>query len=141
MRARTAKTARREAEARPFRDALKERVGRCEVCLRPRMVDYLACHEVANGPLRQTCLDKAFGILVVDRYPDFKRQTDCHRIVQNESEARQLARLYIARPSDFDLVAFNRMVNERAPNRITLAEVMAEVSNLFQSTTKGLLDD
>ena len=135
MRSVSPKRRQREAEALPFRNALKERVGRCEVCLSPRMVDDLAAHEVANGALRMACLDKAFGLLIVCRYPNFRKQCDCHRIVQNESEARQLARLYTVRPSDFDLPAFNRMVNPRAPNRITLDEVMAEVDRLTEGLT------
>lgn len=129
----SAKRRRREAEAKPFRDALKARVGRCEVCLSPRMVDDLAGHEIHNGYAgRQVSLDKAFGVLIVCREPNYRKQCDCHATVQNESEARQLARLYTVRPSDFDLPAFNAMVNPRASNRITLSEVMAEVRKLTE---------
>jgi hypothetical protein len=130
---RSAKTQQREDEARPIRDALKELVGRCEVCLLSRMPDDLAGHEIANGNgLRLKCLDKPYGLLIVCRYPNFRRQTDCHGIVQNEKEAKQLARLYMVRPSSFDLVAYNNLVNPRAPNRITFDEVMDEVRKLTE---------
>lgn len=130
------KRRKREDEAKPVRDQLKAEVGRCEVCLKPRDVDYLAGHEIANSGLRQKSLDKRFGVLVVCRQPDFANQTDCHRTVQNEPEARQLARLYLCRQSDYDLTAFNAMVNPRAPNRITQDEVDAEIENLLAARSR-----
>lgn len=126
----------REDEAVKVRDQLKADAGRCEVCLKPRDVSNLAGHEISNGGLRQKSLDKRFAVLVVCRWPDFAKQTDCHRTVQNEPEARQLARLYLCRQSDYDLKAFNELVNPRAPNRITQDEVDAEVESLLAARNR-----
>jgi hypothetical protein len=38
-------------------------------------------------------------------------------------QSRQLAILLKSRPNDFDLTAFNNLVNPNAPNRITIDEV------------------
>lgn len=124
------KTAARKRQAQPVRDALIERVGRCEVCLKPRMADKLCCHEIARGVHRTRCLDKPFGILVVCREPNWHTGVDCHSSIQNWPEAKQLALLYCVRASDFDLPAYCNMVNERAPNRITWDEVSVFISQI-----------
>jgi len=78
-------------------------------------------HEVANGPNREKALDKPYAILVLC--------TNCnHQEVEDKRkwpQARQLAVLLRSRPNDYDLVAFNRLVNPNAPNRITPDEVAA----------------
>lgn len=78
----------------------------------------LDCHEIARGALRQKSLDKLFCLLCVCRR--------CHEELDSRKkwpEARQLAVLRHARPGDYDLVAYNELVNPRAPQRITETEV------------------
>ena len=78
----------------------------------------LCVHEIARGPLRQKALDKEYATLVVCGF--------CHELVGDKSqwpEARQLAVLKRSRPDDFDLAAYNALVNPRAPNRIAIEEV------------------
>lgn len=86
---------------------------------KPRECSQLCCHEIANGPLRDKALDKPFAILVAC--------WACNGGPLNDKkewpEARQLAVLKRESPEDYDLVAYNRLVNERAPNRITPNEV------------------
>ena len=79
----------------------------------------LACHEIAGGPLRQTFLDKPFGILILCA------RCNCHTVTDRAvwPQARQLALLKFLRPGWYDLEAFNWTVNPRAPNRITQDEV------------------
>ncbi len=120
----------REDEARPTRVALKERLRRCEVCGRQRETWELAIHEISNGPLRQTSLDLLFALLAVCFGPNFAAQTDCHRITQEEPETRQLARLWLSRPEDFDLKAYLTMTRPAAPNRILPLEVAIEAATL-----------
>jgi hypothetical protein len=133
MRRISKKRAARVAEAAPVRDGLKARVGRCEVCLKSRDPEMLAGHEIFRGSYgRQVCLDKPFGLLLVCIEPNWRTKIDCHDYIQNWSEPRQLALLYTVRPSDFDLQAYNEMVNPRAPKRIELHEVMREVDSLFE---------
>jgi len=113
----------REAEAKPFRDALIAKVRCCERCgLAGQGYGHpnvrLCVHEIANGPLRQKALDQPYAVLVLC-WP-------CNELATDKGtwpEAEQLACLKINRPEDYDLVAYNRLVNERAPNRITEEEV------------------
>ena len=75
-------------------------------------------HEIARGPVRNRALDKLYAVLVVCGV--------CHDKVGDKSqwpEARQLAVLKARRPHDYDLVAYNLLVNERAPMRIEPWEV------------------
>lgn len=120
----------REEAARPVRDALKRRVRMCEVCLGTCEPMMLAVHEIANGPLRQAALDQLYAVLVVCWGPNYWTGDDCHRLTQNEPEARQLARLLICRPEDYNLPAYLKLTRPGAPRRITEAEVRAEVAYL-----------
>lgn len=110
----------REAECKPYRDGLIKQAGRCELCQAvPNAFGKRLCvHEIANGPLRQKALDKPYAVLVLCWH--------CNGLATDKGswpEAAQLACLMENRPEDFDLVAYNRLVNERAPNRITQDEV------------------
>jgi hypothetical protein len=116
---RSSKRAAIEAAARPLRLALVREVGRCEVCGRRRTEDRLAVHEVLAGAFRVRCLTARFATLVVCPLV-------CHEQVQNETKSRQLARLYLSRPQDFDLKAVCKLWC-RAATAITVDEVMAEV--------------
>jgi len=121
----------RADEAEPVRAALRRR-GVCEVCCRRGLLpEMLAVHEIANGPLRQKALDLTYAVLVVCRQPDFRSQTDCHRTVQNEPEPRQLARICVFRPEDYNLPAYLRLTRPQALRRISEAEVMAELGTFL----------
>ena len=128
MRNQSAKFRARAAEVRPFRKALIQRVGHCEVCghdpnrVRPGMIAWeMCCHEILNGPLRQKCLDKAHSLLVVCWVCNSERLTN----KVEYPEARQLAILRASRPDDFDLAKHNALANPNAPNRVTLEEIDA----------------
>lgn len=112
-----------ETAARPLRLALVREVGRCEVCGKRRTEDRLAVHEILAGAFRVRCLTARFATLVVCPLV-------CHEIAQNERKPRQLARLYLSRPGDFDLKAVCKLWC-RAPTAVTLEEVMAEVDLLL----------
>lgn len=121
----------RAEEAEPARVALRQ-LGVCEVCARRNLLPGdLAVHEIANGPLRQKALDLTYAVLVVCRHPDFRSQTDCHRTVQNEQEARQLARICVFRPWDYNLPAYLHLTRPAAPRRISEAEVSHEMARLL----------
>ena len=79
----------------------------------------LCCHEIANGPDRQKALDQPYAILVLCGWCNLVEVEDKAKWPQ----ARQLAALRRRRPADYDLPAFNHLVNPRAPNRITEEEV------------------
>lgn len=117
MRHKSPKRAARDREAKPFRDALKKRIGRCEVCghdperakrMRGRRVAWaLHVHEIARGAHREKAQDKPYATLVV-----------CWRCHHDElsnaaewPQSRQLAALKRSRPADYDLAAFNKLVN------------------------------
>ena len=121
----------REREAKPVRDQLIAEVGRCEVCGHdPRHVrsgyiawrlgcQELACHEIANGPLRQKALDKRFALLVVCWLCNSEELTDRKRW----PEARQLAWLKSSRPQDYNLAEYVRLKYPNSPGAITEEEV------------------
>jgi hypothetical protein len=96
------------------------RVGRCERCGRPS--DTLACHEISRGCLRSKSLDKAYAVLVLCN-------PQCHEEVSNWSRARQLALLYHARPSDFDMRAWWRLTGRHWPE---VEDVMLEAKKLIE---------
>lgn len=117
-----------DPEVTAFRAALREEVGRCEICgaapgrhvrNTPAELAALNCHEIANGIHRQKALDKPFAILVLCAW--------CNQYaVTNKAEwpqSRQLAVLQKKRPLHYDLAAFNHLVNPNAPDRITQEEV------------------
>ena len=117
----------RQSSAAGFRKELIASVGKCESCGTRRQ---LCCHEIAGGPDRQKALDKAYALLVLC-WP-------CNQSMEIRSvwpQARQLALMKASRPEQFDLVAFNYLVNPRAPNRITADEVAAH-SEQFQGASK-----
>lgn len=129
MRRISKKRQKRQAEAKPIRDALIRKVGECEICgaspSRPKHglpwnCSQLCCHEIANGPHRQAALDKPFAILVLCWNCNGQKVTDKGKW----PEARQLAVLARSRPEDFDLAAFCRLINPNAPDRVTLQEVL-----------------
>jgi len=118
------KTRKRYLECKPVRDELRESVGRCEICDRHQSFYPLDVHEIARGVHRQKALDKLFALLVVCR--------SCHGLLGSAKEwpeARQLAVLAEKRLHDWDLTAYLELTNPRAPNRITLEEVLNYMSD------------
>lgn len=108
--------------AKPIRDALRSEVGRCEISGATGVP--LDVHEICRGVHRSKALDKRFALLVVCR------QT--HEELGSASkwpEAKQLAWLAERRLYDFDLRAYLELTSPRAPNRITLEEVVNYMSN------------
>lgn len=125
MRAVSKKRAKRNAECREFRNELKRRVGRCEICgyvpcRIPSLSRTLDVHEICRGTAnRVKALDRPEACLVVCR--------QCHEgpLASRAQwpEERQLAALLASRPSDFNLESYNRLVNERSQNRVTQEDV------------------
>lgn len=117
------KRRKREAAARPWRNALKVRVGRCEHCLKPKAPEYLDVDEIARGSHRQMALEAEYAVLVVCR--------PCHAIVQPWSRAKRLALLYLSRSTDYCLESFWKLTSRCFPSQ---EEVDREIANL---TTPG----
>lgn len=114
---------------RPVREGLLAKHENCMVCGhsprrpwpdKPRESSQLCCHEIASGPLRDKALDQPYALLVVCWFCNGYRLTN--RAAW--PEAKQLAVLRRKAPENFDLKAYNRLVNPRAPNRITIEEVL-----------------
>lgn len=118
-------TAAEEQAIWQFRYDLCVEVGKCEVCGMKRAVNRICCHEIASGTAdRRKARSKRFAILVVCAL-------GCHDVVQNEPKAVQLARLYLNRPGDLDVVAFNRL-RGRAPDAITVQEVLDAADRILE---------
>lgn len=119
----------REAEAAPFRKALIERVGECEISGhspskpyrdKPAECSQLCVHEIRGGPFRQASLDKPYAVLVLTSYVNQYVVTD-----RSEwPEARQLAALAASRPLDFDLAAYLQLTSPNAPRRIEIQDIL-----------------
>lgn len=69
--------------------------------------------------MRQKALDQPYALLVLCYYCNQHEVEDKARWPQ----ARQLALLRRRNPADYDLAAFNYLVNPNAPNRITQEDV------------------
>jgi len=129
MRRVSRKTRARKDAARPVREALMRRHGRCMICGhspkspwrdKPRECSQLCCHEIACGSHRQKALDQPCAILVLCWWCNGQRVTD-----KGEwPESRQLAVLKRRSPGDYDLKAYNTLIG-LGPNRITEEEVGA----------------
>lgn len=108
-------------EVKPIRDALRAEVGCCEICGTSRGT--LDVHEIGRGTSREACLGERCAILVVCR--------SCHSEKLSQpaewTEARQLALLAKRRPKDFSLTAYLAITSPKAPRRITIEEVLAEM--------------
>lgn len=95
----------REAEARPVREGLIERVGRCEYC--GRRHHGLEVHEILRGGYRQKTQDEQCATLVLCR--------PCHNIMGGRDWAEQLAILRRSRPEDFNLIDFHALASRVKP--------------------------
>lgn len=128
MRWRSPKTTKLAKDAKQVRDMLIAACGECMICGRspksphrgkPPELSQLCCHEIANGPHRLKALDKPYAILVLCWWCNGNEVEDKAKWPQ----ARQLALLQRRSPHNYDLAAFNSLVNPRAPQRITQDEV------------------
>lgn len=127
MRRVSKKRAEKMLSVREFRNGMIKTIGCCELCgaspTRPKhaihSMNDLCVHEIANGPDREKALDKPYAILVLCW------KCNSYEVVDKGvwPQARQLALLKTSRPSDYDLPAFNYLVNPRAPKRIEQKEV------------------
>lgn len=127
MKWRSKKAAARAKEAKPFRDALLLLHPSCMICGQtikpywPAELAKLCVHEIANGQYRQAALDKPYACLVLCCYCNEFEVTD----KATWPQSRQLSLLKRLLPANYDLQAFNRLINPNAPNRITEEEVAA----------------
>ena len=127
------KRRRLNAAVAPFRQAMKERIRRCEYCLHPADPQWLTLHELARGVHRAKALDKPFALLCLHwtHWEVGGKLTCCHSIVQAEPLARQLARLYMVRASDYSLEDFWELRGRRFPDQCA---VDAEIEQLLART-------
>lgn len=103
----------------------------CELCgysshhhnpAMPVALSKLACHEIYNGASgRSLSLDKPYALLVLCQF--------CNQHLMTDKglwpESRQLCLLKLRSPARYDLGAYNKLVNPRAPNRTTQSDVDA----------------
>lgn len=126
MRKVSKKRAKRNAQAKPFRDELRDRVGHCEICGHdPKRVRFgaiawaLHVHEIARGTAnRHKAMDKAYATLVVC-FPCHSGPLESRELWPEE---RQLAALRRSRPNDYSLADYNTLV-ARGKRRITEEDV------------------
>lgn len=90
------KRAKRQRETNPARRAYVARVWLCECCAKREATD---CHEITNGPNRDTALSERCCWLAVCS------ECNCHRLTDKAEYplARQLKLKLLADPEHFDL--------------------------------------
>jgi hypothetical protein len=94
---------------RPWRQAIRDRVKRCEHCLKRKLPSELDVDEIARGSCRAIALTAEYAVLVVCRL--------CHRKVQDWSRARRLALLMLARPAEYCLEKFWALTKRNWPDQ------------------------
>ena len=128
MRRISKRRAKRNRQVSKIRKGLIRRVRKCELCQHgpkrpsrshPLEGSLLACHEIARGIHRSRALDQPYALLVVCWLCNSHLATH----PKEWPESRQLAVLRASRPDDYDLEAYNLLVNPNAPERITQDEV------------------
>ena len=92
----------------PWRDNLRRHVGRCEVCLKSKSPENIDVHELVPGYVRSKALDKCYAVLCACR--------TCHNKLEAMTIPNQLAYLYIARPSDFELPLYYELIGRNWPD-------------------------
>lgn len=132
------KARKRAAKSSGLRRKLVNESGECMACGHssrnpipgmPLQMSKLACHEIYRGSSgRQLSLDKKFALLVLC--------WRCNSIEFDDlvkwPQARQLCLLQVRRPDLYNLAKFNHLVNPRAPERITQAEVDAWLPSMLE---------
>lgn len=109
------------------RQALRQRVARCEVCLDPAAPEWLDVHELVPGSSRAKALDKDFALLCATRR--------CHDYLETLTIPNQLAYLYIARPSDFDLEKYYALIGRRWPDWDEVSGYVTQILTLTEHAT------
>tara|TARA_Y100000361_G_scaffold142900_1_gene149385 strand:+ start:635 stop:1186 length:552 start_codon:yes stop_codon:yes gene_type:complete len=116
-------------------------VGKCENCGRspghrkgvmPQLAQ-LCVHEIANGANRLRALDKRWATLVLC----YQCNGGPFNWKGDWPEARQLALLLWRRPQDFDLKAYNYLINPNAPRRIEREDIEMYLEQQFLSVTEA----
>lgn len=98
----------RWSQVESWRNRFKERVSRCEMCLKASDPLYLDVHECVTGSLRQHALDKEWAVLALHRR--------CHTIMETLTIPHQLAYLLRARPDEFHLEAYHKLTGRKWPS-------------------------
>ncbi len=109
MRQNTLKRAALNRAAAKVRKQIVAEVGQCELT---GVFDTLALHEIARGGSRGQSQDKRYAVLCLANKP-IDGGLSAHRVVERWPVAKQLMLLRWNRPDDFDLAAFNQLVNRR----------------------------
>lgn len=108
------------ASVADFRRSMKERIGRCDHCCKPKAPEYLDLDEIARGCTRARALTEPCNLLCVCR--------PCHGIVQPWTRAKRLALLYLVRSEAYDLDRFYEITKRRFPDQ---ESVDAEIASLL----------
>lgn len=124
MRRQSKKRRERMDAVRGIREAYLEVYGhRCVLC----GAGGVAVHEISDGPNRSKSLSEPYTWLCLCWTCNSVKMKDA----KQWPEAKQLALQYLTSPSTYDLKAYNKLVNERAPLRITQSEVDAFIKELI----------
>lgn len=143
LKRRSAKRAKLDRSVAAAKRYLREECGECEACEhspsnpwtdKPLQCSVLTVNEVRRGSgNRPKTMGYRHSTLVLCWYCNSVEFTK----VWIWPEERQLALLKARRPEDYDLAAHNRLVNPRAPNRITQAEVDVYAAGIQQLINQG----
>lgn len=124
----TAKRLEQNKAAEPFRATMRDE-PRCWVCGhgpqnprpgQPYHLNNIAGHEIANGQNRLRCMGLACGVLAACQWCNLYELTNKAKW----PESRQLAVLLARAPHSFNLPKYLGTFYPRAPNRVTLQEVL-----------------
>lgn len=109
---------------RGIREAYLETYGyRCVLC----GSGGVAVHEISDGPNRDRSLSEPYTWLCLCWTCNSVKMKDARQW----PEAKQLALKYLVDTSSYDLKAYNKLVCEKAVNRITQAEVDVFIKELI----------
>ena len=114
----------RNQEVAEWRQALRVRVGRCELCLKPVKPELADVHELVVGCCRALALDKDYATLVLHRA--------CHIRMEAYPIARQMAYLYLHRPQDWDLEAYYTLTKRRWPDMEDVLKWVRKLKGEFE---------
>lgn len=92
----------------PWREQFRERVGRCEKCLKSCPAASLDVHELVPGYVRAKALDKPYAVLALHRH--------CHTEIEALTIPHQMAYLIRARSKDFNLELYWKLLGRRWPD-------------------------
>ncbi len=98
------------AAVEPYRQSLRQRVGKCEWCINTD--SGLIVHEIARGQFRADALDKPFATLVLCA----ACHQDLHELPAPHAVCIGLALLRYSRPEDFNIERFYQLTARRWPS-------------------------